>query len=103
MKTLFIPLKTEYYQKFESGEKRDELRAYGIRWNEKTCVIGRPVTLSKGYGKQNRISGVITGFKKQHGSTFGKTYQGSIMEIYGTIDKWIAVISINILGGENAN
>lgn len=101
MKALFIPLKTEYYERFESGEKRDELRAYGVRWNELTCLIGRPVTLSKGYGKQNRINGVVKGFKKQHASTFGRTHQESMMQIYGTLDKWIAVISIDILGAEN--
>lgn len=56
---LFIPLKTEYYEAFESGEKGTEYRKYGPRWNEETCYAGRPVILSKGYGKHARINRVI--------------------------------------------
>ena len=64
MKALFLPLKTEFYNAFESGVKTTEFRPYGSRWNEKTCVIGRAVTLSHGYGKNKRIQGVIVGFEK---------------------------------------
>lgn len=96
MKPLFIPLKTEYYEAFEGGKKRDELRLYGNRWNEKTCPIGRPVTLSKGYGKRHRMHGTVSRFKKQHGSTFGSTYKASIKDCYGTLDVEIAVIGIKI-------
>ena len=48
VKPLFIPLKAEYYDQFATGEKRDELRLYGPRWNECTCPVGRPVILSRG-------------------------------------------------------
>ncbi len=64
-KALFIPLKTEHYRRFESGEKNWEYRRYGIRWNERTCRVGRPVTLSLGYGKRERISRTVHSFKKQ--------------------------------------
>lgn len=37
VKPLFIPLKKEYYEAFECGEKTVEYRAYGPWWNEKTC------------------------------------------------------------------
>ena len=47
-KLLFIPLKAEYYDQFATGEKRDELRLYGPRWNKRTCPVGRPVILSRG-------------------------------------------------------
>lgn len=93
-KPLFIPLKSEYYEAFKDGSKRDELRLYGPRWNEETCAVGRPVVLSKGYGKQNRMSGKVDAFKKQHGSLFGKTYKASILACYGTLDVNIAVITI---------
>ena len=56
MKPLFIPLKSKYYEEFKSGEKTEELRLYGDRWNEKTCFIGRKIVLSKGYGKQERLN-----------------------------------------------
>ena len=62
MKPLFIPLNTEYYRAFERGEKTTEYRLYGPRWNEKTCTLGRRVTLSLGYGKKNRLYGTVTAF-----------------------------------------
>ncbi len=96
MKPLFIPLKSEHYEAFKDGSKGDELRLYGPRWNHGTCVIGREVILSKGYGKQNRMKGEIWKFKKQHGSTFGSTYKKTILEIYGTLDVDIACISIKL-------
>jgi hypothetical protein len=59
---LFIPLKAEYYREFACGMKTTEYRLYGPRWNERTCVIGRPVTLSLGYGKRERLRGTVAGF-----------------------------------------
>lgn len=96
MKPLFIPLKTAYYNQFDAGTKTDELRVYGTRWNERTCKVGRAVTLSKGYGKRHRLSGTVTSFKRQHGSTFGSTYRAAIEACYGTLDVWIACISIEV-------
>lgn len=96
MKPLFVPLKAEYYDAFADGSKREELRRYGPRWNERTCTVGRAVVLSKGYGKKHRMSGRIWKFKKQHGSTFGSTYQAAILDVYGTLDVWIACILIEV-------
>lgn len=59
---LFIPLRREYFEASASGQKTHEFRAYGVRWNETNCTIGREVTLSLGYGKQGRLTGIITGF-----------------------------------------
>lgn len=64
MTPLFIPLKTEYFEAFKSGTKTVEYRPYGPRWNENTCPIGRPVVLSKGYGKAHRLTGHVTGFSR---------------------------------------
>lgn len=61
-KPLFVPLKAEYYRDFECGLKTTEYRLYGPRWNERTCRPGRPVTLSLGYGKRERLHGTIAGF-----------------------------------------
>jgi hypothetical protein len=99
MKPLFIPLKSEYYEAFKNGTKRDELRRYGPRWNEKTCFVGRQAVLSKGYGKQNRTGGTVSKFRKMHGTEFGIDYQEDIIFCYGTIDVWIACISIDIDDG----
>ena len=95
-KPLFVPLKAEFFEAFASGAKKDELRRYGPRWNETTCAVGRVVTLSRGYGKAQRLSGIIRAFKKQHGSTFGSMYRASIEKIYGTVDVWIACIGIEL-------
>ena len=64
MKPLFIPLKTEFYLQFKSGEKKVEYRINGPRWNECTCKVGRPVILSRGYGKKDRMKGTIKGFRR---------------------------------------
>jgi hypothetical protein len=59
---LFIPLKRQFFEAFERGEKDFEYRKLGPRWNEKTCQVGRLVTLSLGYGKHSRLAGVIRDF-----------------------------------------
>ena len=100
-KPLFIPLMTKYYEAFKSGGKTEELRLYGDRWNERTCYVGRKVTLSKGYGKAERMTGVIWRFKKQHGSLFGSTYKKSILDVFRSLDIEIACISIKDLKVEN--
>lgn len=89
MKALFIPLKREYYEAFVSGRKGNEYRKYGPRWNEKTCVIGRPVVLSLGYGKKNRAEGKVTAFAKTNQLTddfkkcYGNTAPGTFMACIG--------------------
>ena len=93
-KPLFIPLKTKWFDAFVSGQKADELRAYGPRWNERTCRVGRAVTLSRGYGKQQRLGGHVASFEKRHGSLFAGEYARAIEETYGTLDLDIAVIGI---------
>jgi len=97
MKALFIPLNTKYYNDFTTGEKTEELRIYGPRWNEKTCQIGRDVILSKGYGKISRMKGRIWKFKKQHGTLFGSTYKSDILNVFKRLDIYIACISITEL------
>ena len=93
-KPLFIPLKTEYYEAFERGDKHEEIRLYGPRWNEKTCSIGRKVILSKGYGKHARMTGTIAAFHKRKGHTFGSTSRRAIEALYGSLDEDMAEIRI---------
>jgi hypothetical protein len=95
-KPLFIPLKTEFYEAFKRGAKLSELRLYGRHWNEKTCYPGRAVTLSKGYGKRDRIGAVIETFQKRDARTLGSTHQESVLRIYGTLDKPIAEIRLRM-------
>lgn len=81
MKPLFIPLKTEFYEQFVNGTKpnMEEYRIYGPRWNEKTCPIGRPVVVSKGYGIRNRRTGMVVGFEAREEPTRSKAW----IECYG--------------------
>lgn len=59
MVPLFVPLKTEWFDRFASGEKTVEWRLFGKRWNRETCIAGRAIILSKGYGKYARLHGTI--------------------------------------------
>lgn len=61
---LFIPLRREWFDQFEDGRKDTEYRVHGPGWNERTCRVGRRVTLSCGYGKhRTRLTGTITQFE----------------------------------------
>ncbi len=62
-KPLFIPLRTKWFRQFESGYKSIEYRAYGSRWNERVCRIGRDAIVSHGYSGE-RILYKITQFTK---------------------------------------
>lgn len=65
MRPLFIPLRSEYYNAFVAGTKTEEYRRHGPRWNATTCAIGRRVTISKGYGKAHRRTGVVVSFESR--------------------------------------
>lgn len=90
-KPLFIPLKAKWFEAFENGDKDTEYRAYGPRWNETTCRPGRAVTLSYGYGKARRLSGVVKDFR-----VIGPDEHPAIRETYPTGDKF-AAIGINVI------
>ena len=83
---LFIPLKTAYFKAFESGTKDTEFRVYGPRWNEDTCYEGRPVVLSHGYGKHNRLRGRIVRFHRSEAPTQTAAWQ----ECYGNTEGQVA-------------
>jgi hypothetical protein len=93
---LFIPLRTEHYNAFAAGTKTTEYRCYGPGWNEKTCTIGRPVTLSKGYGKAHRRSGRIVGFKMVWGEDLDEATQAAVIDCFGTDTLYLAAIRIEL-------
>ena len=86
-KPLFIPLKTEHFEKFERGEKHSEFRLYGVRWNEKTCYAGRLATLSKGYGPKHRLHKVVEGFTLHNARLLDDYHRAAILDCFGTLDK----------------
>lgn len=96
MKPLFIPLISAYYYAFRDGLKSAEYRRYGPRWNESTCAIGRPVTLSRGYGKTDRMGGTVSGFLRVPAKSLSVEMQYAISDLYGTLDIDVAVIGIRL-------
>lgn len=62
-KPLFIPLRTYWFNEFASGDKDTEYRAYGPRWNERTCRVGREAVISHGYSGA-RINRRVAAFLK---------------------------------------
>jgi hypothetical protein len=57
LRPLFIPLTGKWFDAFERGDKSEEWRKHGARWNVATCALGRAVTLSRGYsGRRLRAS-----------------------------------------------
>jgi len=72
---LFVPLRREWFNAFARGEKTEEWRRCGPRWNSKSCYPGRPVVLSLGY-RGARLSGRIVSYDVRAAT-------GSAAEIYG--------------------
>lgn len=97
-KPLFIPLMSQYYEAFLDGSKDTEYRPYGPVWNERNCPVGRAVTLSKGYGKKHRLSGVVTSFARVTLKQVPRDVEKALDEIYGEHDDYdIAAIGIKVI------
>lgn len=89
---IFIALKRQFFEAFERGEKQQEYRPWGSRWNEKTCCIGRKVILSDGYGKARRLYGEIIALLKHDAPEFLPGWK----ECYGNKKTRACVITISI-------
>lgn len=96
MKDLFIPLKTEHFNDFKRGIKKFELRPYGPRWNEKTCFKGRGATLSHGYGKKDRLYGIVTDLYVCPVHQLPPCVKATWYKIYGDKYEQVATISIKL-------
>jgi len=58
-KRLFVPLASQPFRWFESGDKRWELRRFGRQFNDKRVCIGREVELRRGYSTKDSLWGEI--------------------------------------------
>lgn len=98
MKPLFIPLKREHFESFKNGTKpgMEEFRPEGPRWNARTCAVGRCVVLSLGYGKQNRLTGRVAGYRSSKEPTQSTAWK----DCYGDRDCLAACIKIQLDGGQ---
>lgn len=63
VKPLFIPLKRKFFEAFERGQKTQEFRLWGPRWNERTLIVGRPVILSLGYSGRRLNADIVAVLK----------------------------------------
>lgn len=90
---LFMPLIAEHYDAFERGDKTEELRRYGKRWNEVNCFPGREIVLSCGFGKKRRLLGRIKAVKKVPAKMLAE-HEKAIIACCGSMDMDICVISV---------
>lgn len=99
---LFIPLKGEFYDAFNAGTKDTEYRLAGGRWNGRTCAVGRPVILSRGYGKARRQAGTVRAFTERWLTDLDAEVRDSLRHIYGIYhdDERIACIGIQVESGK---
>lgn len=96
-KPLFIPLKSEYYEAFAAGKKTSELRrGSDPKWSSKHCRIGRPVTLSKGYGKQNRLSGKVVNYTYMPAHMLPPNDYKAFIDCFGPSEEFVSVIRIEV-------
>lgn len=91
-KPIFIPLKREFFEAFRRGEKDEEFRLEGPRWNARTCFVGRQVVLSLGYGKRERLAGLVVGYSARKEPTQTDVWR----ECYGDRGGLAACIRIKI-------
>lgn len=95
-KPLFVPLHREYFDLFKAGSKTHELRKNGPRWNEKTCVIGRPAVISLGYGKKSRLKARVMDFQVVGAEDLTSAEAGAFLSIFKTLDCEIAKIQLRV-------
>jgi len=82
-KPLFLPLMRRYFDAFARGEKHTEFRQVSKRWNLDKVTVGRPVTLSSGYGSHSRLQGIVESVKVAHSSTLPEEDRTAVLECYG--------------------
>lgn len=98
MKPLFIPLKAEYFDAFRDGSKDTEFRKFGARWNERTCMVVGLWFSPAGYGKSQRLNGIVSGFEVVPAKSFGGLQREAMRSLYGSLEFDIACIGIATTG-----
>lgn len=93
-KPLFIPLGSEDFESFKQGKKTQDFRINGQRWNATTCFAGRPVVLSKDYGKGGSMSGVISSFEALPVDGLSVEHQAAVVKVFGKLEKTTLVAVI---------
>ena len=93
VKPLFVPLKAVYYHQFEVGLKTFELRrGSDKRWSAKHCYEGRAATLSRGYGKQHRLSAIVDSHQYFEVWMLNAKDRKDFRECFGDDEKFVNII-----------
>lgn len=97
-KPLLIPATPADIQALKQGTRNKIFLLNGERWNATTCFAGRPVFLSKGYGKGG-LGGVISSFEALPIDELESDDQKTVRSVFGKLkpDSRIAVIGISHL------
>lgn len=96
MKPLFIPLKAKHFDRFDDGSKDTERRVYGKKWNIGVLHVGRPVVLSRGYGKARRIGGKITDLRIVPFAEVAVAHHDDLLACYGEGVRQERIVEIKI-------
>lgn len=83
MKPAFIPLKGVYFDKIKAGLKDCEYRKHGGRWAPKNFPLGHPCTLSRGYGKQDRIIRTVKAVRVVNSADLPEDARTDVRDCYG--------------------
>jgi hypothetical protein len=89
-KPLFVPLLGKWFDAFADGSKQWEHRLMRRQWNVDQVRVGRRVTLSRGYGRFNRLHGVIVEVQTHEACTMGD------LEIYRDVSPDALMIAFRI-------
>lgn len=102
---LFVPLASEHYWAFESGEKTWELRGKNNQFNRETVETGKTVELRRGYSTDDSLWGIITDvrefdsvdeivadfpFQKIRPDASEAEFRDSVADLLGQYDSFIA-------------
>lgn len=93
-KPYFCPLKREYYINISRNLQNCEIRPAGHRgWNRKNIYIGRRITFSLGYGRQNRTTKTITAVSEGADivafAGVPRWHIDAVEKIYGPQKRWL--------------
>lgn len=83
MNPLFLPLNAEHFDAFKAGTKPAEYRILGGKFNQQQIVQGRRVVLSRGYGKKDRMTGIIGQVQIKLFSALNEPLRNILIKIYG--------------------
>lgn len=94
-KPLLIPTTPADIQALLEGTRNKIFLLNGDRWNATTCFVGRPVFLSKGYGKRG-VNGVISSFEALPVGALDPDSRKLVTDLFGELRPSVKIAVIEI-------